>query len=156
MKEFIFVVGGFIAGIAVGYFLFQPVTDSAMKMDDAVGHHTTGMGHEMLEVDTSKPVPTVTLLATKDSKDGYNLQLVTENFTFTPENVGGAPVANEGHAHLFVNGNKVARLYGDWFSLSSSHLKEGENIIEVSLNANDHSEWTVEGQHIGAEVTVSK
>ncbi len=156
MKTFLAIIIGFAVGLWTGSVLLQPEAKDSMKMDDAIGHHTTGMGHEMLEVDTSKPVPTVTLLATKDSKDGYNLQLVTENFTFTPENVGGAPVANEGHAHLFVNGNKVARLYGDWFSLSSSHLKEGENIIEVSLNANDHSEWTVEGQHIGAEVTISK
>lgn len=156
MKEFIFVAGGFIAGIGVGFFLFQPVTDNAMKMESSADHHATGMGHGMLEIDKANPIPSVTLVAHKDSKDGYNLELKTENFKFTPEYVGGNPVPNEGHAHLFVNGQKVARLYGNWFSLSSSHLKEGENIVEVSLNANDHSEWVVDGHHVGSVVSVTK
>ena len=153
---------GLLIGFGGGYLSShaEPHSDKITMSDERAASMATGsamdMHHAMLEVDSAKPVPTVSVEAIPDSKDGYNIHLTTTNYTFTPEKVGQAPIANQGHAHLYVNGVKVARLYGDWFNLSASTLKAGENAIEVTLNANDHSEWVIDGKHIAADVSVTK
>lgn len=109
--------------------------------------------HGQIEVEEDADIPQVTLSANKDSMDGFNFTIETENFTFTPENVGEAAVANEGHAHLYINNIKVMRIYSTNFHIPSSMLEEGNNDVTVTLNANDHSDWTVnEGEHISASV----
>ncbi|MCA9368338.1 hypothetical protein KC887_08875, partial [Candidatus Kaiserbacteria bacterium] len=135
----------FVAGSAVA----EPATNSPDSSPAAMSHT-----HPMLEVDPALPVPTVTLEAVKDEKDGYNLHLVTTNYTFTPEAANSPPAANTGHAHLYVNGQKVARVYGEWFHLPAADLAQGLNAVEVTLNANDHSEWVYEGAHLAATTTV--
>jgi len=49
-----------------------------------------------------------------------------------------------------VNGEKVMRAYGAWV-----HLPDVPNgaTIRVTLNANDHSGWAVDGLPLAAEVT---
>ncbi len=142
------------AVIAIGYAIFAYVPWA--RNDAAAAPEQKHPAHAMTEVDATKPIPTVAVEAIRDSKDGYNLHVTTTNFSFTPEDVGGAPQANTGHVHLYVNGVKVARLYGEWFNLGNAQLKGGENVIEVTLNANDHSEWTVSGEHIAAKITITK
>jgi len=39
---------------------------------------------------------------------------------------------------------------------SNAALADGENVIEVTLNTNDHSEWTHAGEHITATLTHKK
>lgn len=155
-----------IIGIAIGYVVgsntaanTDSMSDGDMEMDmnmdmdmSQSGTHT----HRMLEIDQGQPIPTIELEVSKDMMDGYNLHLVTTNFTFTPETVNEKNVANTGHAHIWVNGVKLSRLYGNWFNLSSKHLNDGENLVEVTLNANDHGEWAVNGQHISDTVTITK
>ena len=62
------------------------------------------------------------------------------NFTFAPQNVDGEPVDGEGHAHLYVDDVKVARVYGEWFHLDS--LPEDAQQVYVSLYANNHQPLT--------------
>jgi len=112
--------------------------------------------HPMTEVDKAKPVPEVTVTADPDAKGGYNIYLNTKNFKFTPEKVGTAAVANEGHAHVFVNNVKVGRLYGNWAYVADKAFQPGDNQLEVTLNANDHSEWSLDGKHIGDIITLQK
>jgi hypothetical protein len=63
---------------------------------------------------------------------------------------------NQGHAHIYVNGVKVSRVYSKWYYLSSAFLKPGENNVSVTLNANDHSEWAINGTSISSSVRVRK
>lgn len=154
-------VVGILIGIGSGYVFFKAPASSEHMVEMNSSKHASeeghaAMAHGMVEVSSENPLPTISLEVTKDSKDGYNLHIVTNNFTFTPETVGGVAVANKGHAHLYVNGTKVARVYGAWFNLSSAALKDGENTIEVTLNADDHSEWAHGGEHIAATATVTK
>lgn len=67
---------------------------------------------------------------------GWNLRLKTTNFEFSPENANGPHQAGEGHAHLYVNGKKRARLYGRWFHID--RLPPGRVALTVTLNSNDH------------------
>lgn len=87
----------------------------------------------------------------KDAKAGWNVFLVTENFTFTPEAVNQPHVANTGHAHLYINGTKLARLYGPAYHIEA--LPFGPHDLEVVLNTNEHAQYTILGRPVSAELT---
>ena len=55
-------------------------------------------------------------------------------------------------AHLYINGEKVARLYGPWYHIA--YLEPGKNEILVTLNANNHGEYLHDGEVIADTVTV--
>ena len=110
--------------------------------------------HPLVEVPEGEPLPSMSLRLTRDRMDGFNLYLDTTNFRFTPQNLGGTIIANEGHAHLYVNGEKVARMYSPWHHLSEKALRPGINRIEVEFSANDHSVWGAAGQPIGTDVLI--
>lgn len=166
MKHIIVLIVGMALGLGVGYMLFRETPqEGGMKMDMQVQNESTqtppmanmaGHTHAMMEVDAKLPVPGVKMTLIPDSKDGYNLKLSVTNFTFTPEVAGGISVPNQGHAHLYINDVKVSRIYSEWFYVSSSLLKEGENTLMVTLNANDHSDWVYQGGHIGDVALVTK
>lgn len=110
--------------------------------------------HPVRNVAEGIAAPRVTHLVFPDAVDGYNVQILTENFTFTPAAINGPVAENSGHGHLYVNGEKIARLYGDWVHLPAAELKPGVNLVSVTLNANDHSVWAEDGQPISTTVRV--
>lgn len=107
---------------------------------------------ELFEV-TAEQAPKLELVVSEDKKAGYNVKLVTTNFTFTPEKIDGDTIVGEGHAHLYVDGIKVGRLYDEYFHYDGSF--EGTRTFRATLNANDHSEYAVDGEVIAAEVVVT-
>lgn len=133
-----------------------PAEDHAHPAEDhdhpANTLHQEGHSHRTLEVDPSQPIPTIILSVTPDAMSGWNIHVQTEHFTFTPEQVNQANVPNQGHAHLYVDGEKVARLYGPWFHLAD--LPAGHHTISVGLNANGHDALTYQGKPIEATVTL--
>lgn len=151
-RQMLSVLAVLIGALVIGYGVYAFSGREDMSADTAVSHGA----HPMKEIEQGKPIPTVAIEAIRDSKDGYNIHVITTNYTFTPETVGGTARANTGHAHLYVNDVKVARLYGSWFNLGNASLATGENRIKVTLNADDHSEWARDGEHIAAEVIVTK
>jgi plastocyanin len=110
-------------------------------------------GHKLREVPVNQ-APTVELELAEDPVAGWNVHVVTEDFEFTPERLDGV-APQEGHAHLFLDGEKIARLYGPWYHLSDSVVPSGEHELSVSLNANDHTIWAVNGEPIGDSTTVT-
>lgn len=115
---------------------------------DASGAHS----HEPIELGTTDSVPTVSLVVLKDPVGGWNAHVSTTNFRFAPEHASLNHISGEGHAHLYVDGQKIARLYSEWFHIAS--LSAGTHKITVSLNANDHAPFVVNGQPLEASVTV--
>lgn len=109
--------------------------------------------HPRVEVPAGAQVPSIKLTAHPDPKSGWNLHLETSNFTFTPEKVGGADGSNEGHAHLFIDGKKVGRIYGNWFHVS---LPKGKHKVKANLTTNSHMDYFSEGKSIESEVEVSE
>ncbi|MGI9659401.1 MAG: hypothetical protein ACR2OD_10870, partial [Gaiellaceae bacterium] len=81
----------------------------------------------------------VSLEVAPDAAGGVNVRIVPTGFAFTPENVNGDHVADEGHAHIYVDGEKVARVYGEWYHLGG--LEAGTHEIRATLNANTHAEY---------------
>ena len=96
--------------------------------------------------------PSVSLDMRPDPSSGWNLHVETAGFRFAPEHASGAHVPGEGHAHVYVNGEKIGRVYGPWLHLGS--LPEGDVTVEVTLNANDHRPFVVGDRPLSASVTV--
>ena len=106
-------------------------------------------GHTHKSIEARNPYPSVDIKIMKDTSSGYNLQLITKNFKFTPEKINAANIMNEGHAHLYINGKKI-RLYSEWFHIDDDLLTQPINQIRITLNSNDHSEYTVNSRPVEA------
>ncbi|MER5873622.1 hypothetical protein [Streptomyces sp. NPDC002044] len=113
-----------------------------------------GAGHRLREV-PGEGAPRVRLTARPDSEDGWNLQLAVERFDFTPDSTGGAALRGAGHAHLELDGRKLARLYGPWFHLPAAQVSEGAHTLTVRLYADDHTAWAVSGKPIEATIPLT-
>jgi hypothetical protein len=61
-------------------------------------------------------------------------------------------VPGEGHIHLHIDGNKTARVYGEWFHLDP--LPPGGQELSATLNTNDHRSYAVDGEVIEARAEV--
>ncbi len=107
-------------------------------------------GPEAVEADSRMAV---TLTVEEDPLGGGNLFVETEGFTFAPQNSGADHVSGEGHAHVYVNGIKIGRLYGHAMQLGK--LAAGSNEVRVTLNTNDHAAYTWNGQPVEATVAVN-
>ena len=107
---------------------------------------------ELLSLPAGGNMPTLEIAVVKDPVAGWNLQLTTGNFRFAPEHASQPHMAGEGHAHVYVNGDKIARLYGPWMHIAS--LPEGTAHLEVTLNSNDHRALAIDGTPIRAMVMI--
>jgi hypothetical protein len=127
----------------------EPEVDST-----GVDHEHYGHGHEhgTIELSGEQATPTLRLIAHPDARHGWNLEVQVTDFRFAPERVNQASTPNEGHAHLYINGEKITRLYSNWYYLES--LPPGRHEVTVSLNANGHEALTINGQPIQATVEI--
>lgn len=123
---------------------------------NAHGHAATadGMEHnnhnQMVEL-TLDNAPSLSVEVIEDPVSGWNLHVLTEAFQFTPENAGATHAMNEGHAHVYVDGIKIARLYGNWMHIAA--LPDAAE-VSVTLNTNDHLTYSVDGKAISAAVNI--
>lgn len=112
-------------------------------------HHDHGGSIEVAE---GVPVPTIAIEVTEDPVGGWNLRVLTTDFEIVPENVSTAHIDGEGHMHLYIDGEKVSRLYGEWHHIGP--LAPGEHDVRVELSANDHSAMAVDGDIIDATAVI--
>jgi len=106
----------------------------------------------LLKKNKKSKAPEVSLLVQADIDAGWNVHIQTKHFTFAPQNAGSENRLGEGHAHLYVDDYKLARVYGEWFHIPN--LRPGKHMIKVSLNANDHSPLMLDGVLIESSVEV--
>ena len=52
----------------------------------------------------------------------------------------------EGHAHLYIDGEKIARIYGPWYHVGK--ILPGAHTIVATLNANNHDTYFNKGRVI--------
>ncbi|MCI5051345.1 MAG: hypothetical protein MRY57_03480 [Candidatus Pacebacteria bacterium] len=147
MKKYIII--SLLFGFALGYVTFITLDAYSNKNHTvAIQHSPHAMHlHEPVPV-LSENIPSISANIFPDHKSGYNINLVTEHFEFTPELANMENVQNQGHAHIYVNNEKVARVYGSWYHLDNHYLVDGSNTIRISLNANDHSVWSINNNPI--------
>jgi hypothetical protein len=127
----------------------SPATTASSAAPSGAGHQ-----HKMHPAPTGKP-PSVRLEVTADPDSGWNVHLITANFRFAPERAGGEVRTGEGHAHLYVDGAKVARVYGPWHHLPADPVPAGKHTLKAELNANDHGPWVVDGKPVAATTTLT-
>ncbi len=96
-------------------------------------------------------VPELDIRLHADPAGGWNIQLLTTNFQFSPEHVSQNHIDGEGHALAFINGVQITRLYGAWMQLPSV---ESGNVVAVGLYSNDHKAFAIGQKAITASVTI--
>jgi len=100
---------------------------------------------------SKKAAPTASLELKKDPTGGFNVHVVTTNFTWRPEMASMKYVPGEGHAHVFLDGRKIMRIYNEWFHLNTYQFatRAGEQLLTVEFVGNDHAPYTIQGSPIG-------
>ena len=126
-----------------------PSSEMADMASENGRHHEHGSSVEVAE---GVPVPTIAIEVSEDPVEGWNLRVLTTDFEIVPENVSTAHVDGEGHMHLYIDGEKVSRLYGEWHHIGP--LAPGEHEVRVELSANDHSTMAVDGDIIDATAVI--
>jgi hypothetical protein len=142
---------GFVAAAAVAALcLGAPASaDHDATPGISQGHHAHAAA---IEIAAGPTAPSIVLAVTRDAVGGWNLRIETTNFRFAPEHASLPHIDGEGHAHLYVNGRKAARIYGPWHHIES--LPAGEVELAVSLTANDHRDFSVNGRTVRAAIIV--
>ena len=130
--------------------LIEPYLVVRVDTEAVMSSMSPAMMQKEFNLTANDPVPTISYTLTKDVIGGYDLHVVTTNFTFTPEALNTAPVADQGHVHLYIDG-RLYLLLAPWYHIDS--IAPGTHSIIVSLNANDHSVFAEAGQPVEATST---
>ncbi len=124
----------------------------ASTADDPIAAEADGHDHEHEPNDparlrewTGSPVPNVELAITETGNGQRLLAITADGFTFTTADII-EPVAGEGHAHLYVDGELVTMIYRPGFVLP--RLDPGPHLLAVTLSTNDHLEYASDGEPI--------
>ena len=141
-----FAVVGLLVVFAALFFPYTALANRKYNNRKEKGAYGAHHEHIPMEVPPEWPTPGIDLVIEPDPMNGYNLHLVVTNFRFAPEHAGEDSQPGEGHAHLYLNGTKIARVYGPWYHLPQP--PEGDYDIEVSLHANGHQMLTIGGDPI--------
>ena len=132
------------------FFFPKKATSLHEKSHTGLASHTV-MDHGYIDVGIDSIIPKLEKAEVfQDPISGWNLYIETEDFKFTPENVSSKHVPGSGHAHLMINGNKVARIYSNWFHIPQLeyHIKE----LEITLNSNSHAIMSVNEKPISIKL----
>ncbi len=120
---------------------------------DHASNNSEVHNHTLIEIPYFQQAPSITGSVTQDPSGTWLLDIQTENFNFTPKKIGTNDIRyDEGHAHLYINGEKKNRLYGNFYNLDV--LKPGTYHIKVTLNGNNHGVFTYNGEEIAFNQTI--
>ncbi len=145
-----------LLGAIIGNLYANTYGELDSALNDATDDSDTGHAHAgTFDLDpASDAIPSVKVLADADAKGGWNITLVTSNFEFTPQDVNGEDAAGTGHAHLWIDGEKIGRLYGTNHYVGA--LGAGDHEITVTLNSNTHKDYAVDGETIKSTINVTE
>ncbi|MDA7745960.1 hypothetical protein N8878_01325 [Psychromonas sp.] len=109
--------------------------------------------HKSIEIQSDTPIPKIELTAFRDSMDGVNIHIEVANYVLNAPDTAIDTLTTKngylnGHAHVFVNGTKRQRLYGNDIHIPNSWLQHGVNQVAISLNSHQHDNWTKNKQNI--------
>lgn len=135
------VVGAVLALAAI------PVSGAAAHGGDAHG-----------ETHPSKKAVTVKI-GTRPAPGGVLVHLKIRGYRWAPEHMSpihgkGKVIQGEGHGHIYVDGAEKPALMvvGPWTYLP---LNAGRHTVRVTLNANDHNEWTWDGKTVQSTIKIT-
>lgn len=137
--------------IICGLFIGAHFSKIAYLEHEKLGHSELAahkdMNHGTLDISKEGIAPKITeFKLLKDPMSGWNINVDVSNFRFAPEQASQPHRQGEGHAHLYINGNKIGRLYSNWFHIPD--FMKDKNEIKITLNSNDHQTLTIGNQAI--------
>ncbi|MFY0619420.1 copper chaperone PCu(A)C [Shimia sp.] len=98
-----------------------------------------GIG-DICKVGEGEPAPHIEVIA-KQMDDTWRIQVLSQDFEFTPSLVDGPHVPGTGHGHIYLNGLKLGRIYSPTTVIGE--LPPGAHDIRVTLSTNDHRAYVV-------------
>ena len=115
------------------------------------------MKHESIDVPEGVAKPQLSAEVFKDNMSGFNIHIKTKNFTIEPPEFGGnkPEIGVQGHAHLYINQEKIGRIYGPYIHIDDAKLKKGINVIAVTINNHMHSTYRVEGKEMIVAIIIN-
>lgn len=123
--------------------LFSVAANNALASTEIHEHKARDIGQGTL-------IPKIQLQVFRDQIDGVNIHVEVDNYLLnapsTAKKESNAGAILQGHAHVYVNGVKRQRLYGEDVHIPQSWLKTGVNQVAVSLNSHQHENW-MSGDH---------
>ncbi len=125
-------------------------TDEAAASHGGHDHHGAAMSHAPMEA--GAPV-SMDIHAEADDEGGVTVRIDTEGWRWSPDNVNGEHIPGEGHAHIYLNGEKINRIYAPYYYIKD--LPQGEHHIRVTLNANSHADLLMHGEPVEATTTIT-
>ena len=112
-------------------------------------HHSSGVPSE---VASELPV-SLTVTAEADADGGIDIHIATAGFRFAPEMVDQPHASGSGHAHIYLDGVKLGRVFQPDYHIADA--PPGEREVRVTLNTNDHSDLVYNGEKVQSTVTVT-
>ena len=137
-----------LATIVTGWVLiFSSVTPVHAQTNGATSVHEIGQ----------EAAPKATLEIQKDPTGGFNVHVVTTNFLWRPEMASMQYKPGEGHAHVYLDGRKIMRIYNEWFHLNTYQFstRSGDQLLRIEFVGNDHAPYTIQGIPVGSEQIIS-
>ncbi len=119
---------------------------------DSESHGDHQHGAETQTVESSVPIG-VSITAEPDANGGIAVHIVPDGFRFAPELVDQPDTPGAGHAHIYMDGVKLGRVFEHDHHIAD--VSPGDHEIRVSLNTNDHAELTIDGSGVEDIVTVT-
>lgn len=98
-------------------------------------------------------IPSIDFDVRNSAEGGWDLHIITANFMFKPEAAGTLPHANEGYALIYVDGAPMIA-YSSWYHLAA--LSKGDHTVTVALVAANGALFTVNGEYIKADKTITE
>lgn len=144
-------------------------SNNAMKaMEAKTGMEGMDHSHAPIGVPEGVDLPGLSLTLYKDTQSGFNLQLITTAFILGPpprkklsmeESMQATTDSRtgflEGHAHLYINGEKIQRVYGHDVHIPQELISHGDNQITVTLNNHGHMYWIIDNRQVLATLFVN-
>ncbi len=133
--------------------IFVIYSGSSMHQFEIVQAQRSQDPHEMvIQLASATDNPKLDIEIIEGEHGGWNLHLLTQNFQFSPADEGKSHVEGFGHAHLYIDKQKAARLYGPWYHIKD--LPPGKHEITVTLTANNHNEYVINNIPVAAKRTL--
>ena len=104
-------------------------SNSDMIIDEAIPHHHTNQYNNF--------IPEWTMEIKEDMMVGYHI-IIRGLDDFFQQGTSMVHIPGKGHAHLYINGDKVTRLYSGYTYINK---KKGDYEFKATLSSNDHAEY---------------